>query len=155
MSRAHAWPSTLRRLFSAVVQLLVACVLLLAAPRVAQAEEAAPAPSQKAVGMCGAAGQSITAPPPIYPTGDAVAAPCAPPVQEIRGGVPLLPTDSPVVPELDAEKAAVLPSGLAFPKRVTTPGPRTASLAHPGQEHRGSEERPPRADDGPSRRPLY
>jgi len=142
--RAHAWPLKLRRLFLAAAQLLVACVLVLALPKVAKAEEAAPPTQQKAVGMCGTSAQSIAAPPPIYPTSDAAARPCAPPAQELHRGAPVLPTDVPATVDLDGEKSAVLPSALTFPKRVTMPGPRGASLARPGEEHRGSAERPPR-----------
>jgi hypothetical protein len=142
--RAPGWTTKLRRLFWAAVQCLVVHSLLgLASPAVAHADEAPP-PDQKAVGMCGTSAQSIAAPPPIYPGSDAVAAPCAPPTEQIQDGVPVLPTDRPAVTKVELEKSAVLPTLIPFPPRTASTSPASAGLRSPGEEHRARSKRPPR-----------
>lgn len=150
--RGLAQQKALWRLLLAAVQ--VACVLVWASP--AQAEDLAPeaatsgpsghnaAPgSSRAVGMCGTAAQSIAAPPPIYPSTEATAKPCAPPSDEFRVGVPLLPTDAPATVDLTPEKSAVLPSTALFPQRMTLATGPSHLLDCPGEEHRARALRPP------------
>lgn len=99
--------------------------------------------SSRAVGMCGTAAQSIAAPPPIYPSTDATAKPCAPPSDEFRVGVPLLPTDAPATADLTPDKSAVLPSTALLPQRLTLATGPTRLLDCPGEEHRARALRPP------------
>jgi hypothetical protein len=99
--------------------------------------------NSRAVGMCGTSAQSIAAPPPIYPSTDAAAKPCAPPSEEFRVGVPLLPTDGPATVDLTPEKSAVLPSTVLYPQRLTLATPPSRLLDCPGEEHRARALRPP------------
>lgn len=139
MSSTKARSAMLRRLLLAALQ----AVLVLLWAEGALAEEAPPAPNQK-VGMCGLSAQSIAAPPPIYPSDEAVAKSCSPPSEEIRRGLPAVPNDPTGTAELQAEKSAVLSPVVRFPKRVTSPGSRTPALATPGEDHRARFARPPR-----------
>jgi len=138
---AHALRKALRRLFLAALQ--VALVLAWPSSALAEDGQEQPAGEQK-VGMCASSAQSIAAPPPIYPSEEAVARPCSPPGEELHHGVPLLPQDAPASVELNAEKSAVLPAAIPFPRRVTQLVPRARALAQPGEEHRARSKRPPR-----------
>lgn len=165
--RSLAQQKALWRLLLAAVQ--VACVLVWASTAKAEdfSPEAASAPASgsvagghavgtsgpsgnggapggsRAVGMCGTAGQSIAAPPPIYPSTDATAKPCAPPADEFRVGVPLLPTDAPATVDLTPDKSAVLPSTALIPQRLTLAAGPSRLLDCPGEEHRARALRPP------------
>jgi|GEM_PF-2512222 len=144
--RAPGWTTKLRRLLWAAVQcVIVHGVIGLASPTVALADEGSPPPDQRAVGMCGTSAQSIAAPPPIYPGSDAVAAPCAPPTEELKHGVPGLPTDRPAVTKVELEKSAVLQALIPFPPRTASTNPVSAGLPSPGEEHRARSKRPPRS----------
>lgn len=132
--------AALRRLVLAALSL---CVLGWTAG--ARAEEDGNSPGQKVAGMCGTAAQSIKAPPPIYPSEEAVAKPCAPPTEELRRGVPVLPTDGPATAQVEAQKSAVLPLVIPLPRRQATTEPWTTALATPGEEHRLRAKRPPRS----------
>ncbi len=102
-------------------------------------------PARETAGMCSDRGESIAAPPPIYPAGDAIAFGCATqPEASARRASDGTPAEAFRTLLQPGEHPAVLQTGLSLPARRSIRTQLPSVLAEPGRDPRARQPRPPR-----------